>query len=82
LAIGDVFEIRIGEILPEMKLATLIGDSGVVYSVRDEKEKSKIAHNITVIDPAEAKRHRERFEEQWAKGRRIDSTDMIDELMK
>jgi hypothetical protein len=82
LELGERFEIRLGEQDPRMKLATLIGDIGVVYSVRDKEQKSKIAHNVTVIDPEEARRQREIFEEQWAKGERIDSVGIIDHLVK
>ena len=81
LAIRNRFEIRLGEQDPRMKLATLVGDIGVVYSVRDPEQKSKIAHNLTVWNPEEAGRWRAVFEEQWAKGEPITSTDIIDILM-
>jgi hypothetical protein len=80
LELGDAFEIRLGEQDPRMAFATLIGDMGVVYSVRDPAEKDKIAHNVTVMDAAEAGKHRQIFEEQWAKGVPIKSTDVIDDL--
>jgi plasmid stabilization system protein ParE len=82
LELGKRFEIRLGEQLDSMKLATLVGDIGVVYSVRDPEQKDKIAHNLTVINPKEAKHHRETFEMQWANGEPITSTDVVDELIK
>ncbi len=79
---GGRFEIRIGEHDLRMRLATLIGDVGVVYSVRDKEQKSKIAHNLTVINPEEARRQREIFEEQWERGEKIDSVDVLDKLVE
>ena len=82
LALGKRFEIRVGEQREAMKLATLIGDAGVVYSVRDSTQKDKIAHNVTVMDPSEARIHRDEFEIlQWADGVPITSTDILDELL-
>lgn len=81
LALGKgIFEIRIGEPLPEMRHATLIGDLGVVYSVRDKNQKGKIAHNLTVMDQKEAGEWRELFNEQWATGEPM-SIEMIDKLV-
>jgi hypothetical protein len=75
-----VFEIRIGDPLPEMKLATLVGDKGVVYSIRDKEQKGKIAHNLTVIDINEARGWRDVFNRQWATGEPM-TVDMIDKLV-
>lgn len=82
LELGEAFEIRLGEQAPAMKLATLIGDTGVVYSVRDPEQKNKIAHNVTVFDPEEAALHRKFFEEQWARGDPIRETSVLDKLMQ
>lgn len=81
LKIRDRFEIRLGEQDPRMKLATLVGDIGIVYSIRDKEQKSKIAHNLTVYSPEEAKKYREIFDEQWERGEPITNTSIIDELI-
>jgi len=81
LALGGRFEIRVGDQIPEMKLATLIGDIGIVYSVRDKEQKSKIAHNVTVINPEEAAKWRNVFDEQWKNGKPIDNRAVVDELL-
>lgn len=81
LEIGDRFEIRLGEQAPEMKHATLIGDKGVVYSVRDPDEK-KIVHNLTVMGETEAENHREIFNNMFESSRRIESVDIIEHLME
>ncbi len=65
-----------------MKLAALVGDVGVVFSVRDKDQKSKIAHNVTVWNPDEAGKYREIFDEQWEKGEPIRSTDVISYLLE
>ncbi len=82
LELGDRFEIRLGEQRDRMKLVTLIGDAGVVYSVRDPQQKDYIAHNVTVMDANEARRHKEEFEEQWAQGVPITDTNILDQLLK
>jgi hypothetical protein len=80
LGMENRFQIRLGKQDPRMKLATLIGDAGVVYSVRDKDEK-KITHNVTVIDAVEAARQREIFDEQWARGEPIIDAGVIDRLV-
>ncbi len=80
--LGKSFEIRLGEQDPRMRKATLVGDIGVVYSVRDKEQKSKIAHNVTIIDPKEADRHRKTFEEQYNSGETIKDVKILDGLMK
>lgn len=79
--LGESFGIRLGEQDRRMKLATLVGDIGVVFSVRDSEQKEKIAHNVTVIDPEEARRYREIFDEQWEEGKPLDNAYALDELM-
>jgi hypothetical protein len=81
LALGDdVFQIRLGDILYGMNFATLVGDLGVVYSIRDEKQK-KIAHNLTVYDPDEGKLWRTAFDAQWSEAEPLNSVNIIDRLM-
>ena len=80
--LGKSFEIRIGEQDPRMELATLVGDVGVVFSVRDKEQKEKIAHNVTVMNPDLARKYRNVFDEQWEKGIPLDKTDMLDEIVK
>lgn len=75
-----VFDISLGQPMDEMKHATLVGEKGVVYSVRDPEDK-KIMHNLTVINDADAKRWLERFNEQWKTGEPIDDISAIDRLI-
>lgn len=82
IKLGERFQIAIGEQDPRMELATLVGDTGIVFSVRDKKQKSKIAHNVTVMDPELAKTYREIFNEQFERGELITDTAILDELMK
>ncbi len=77
-----VFPIRIGDNIPEMKYATLVGDKGVVYSIRDKDQKNKIAHNLTVFDSNEGTRWRDAFRAQWEDAIPLDDVGIIDELMK
>jgi hypothetical protein len=77
----DVFQIRIGTPNDSMRFATLVGDMGVVYYVRDGIQK-KIAHNVTVWDQNEGGQWREQFMDQWNRATPLDNIDMIDNLAK
>lgn len=76
----ETFEIRLGNITKVMSHVTLIGDIGIVYSVRDSEDK-KINHNITVIDPKPAMQRRDEFyRTQWEIGKLAREAGIVDEL--
>jgi hypothetical protein len=64
LALGDLFEIRIGQPEPAMAQVTFVSSTGCVYSVRDPNEK-KIAHNLTAVNTEDRDRWMATFEKQW-----------------
>ena len=54
---------------------------GVVFSVRDKEEK-KIAHNVTVMNREDAEKYRKIFNEKFYSSKKLDSVDVIDEIVE
>lgn len=63
-------QIRIGKSNEVTRHATLVSDSGVVYSVREEAGR-KITHNYTVFSQKDASRAMPEFNGQWQNGQAV-----------
>ncbi|MFH1470135.1 MAG: hypothetical protein ABIF01_00140, partial [Candidatus Micrarchaeota archaeon] len=72
---GRGIRIRVGDIVDQMRHATLVSEQGIVYSVRDP-EGRKTAHNYTVCSGEDSKRYSGIFAGQWSNGKPVGRDDV------